>query len=191
MHNFVHNKLPNCFENMFKVSNSSRTKNIIIEICINKSLKQFPSYLMPRIWNALCLENKNITTRNKFKKTVYEELKSSYSEVSKKCKNPMCPDCWLTTTDYQLQTTPLTTGYSTNHRPYWLQTTGGLPPVCSPKSCVLCTSLCSPRRTELLCVTLMVNHFILLYCTVLFYYSNIYLTDNYNAGLDSSVQRTF
>ena len=47
MHSFDHNKLPSCFESMFKKSNSLRTNNIDLQICKKSSLHNLPSFILP------------------------------------------------------------------------------------------------------------------------------------------------
>ena len=53
MHSFVHNKLPSCFESMFKKSNSLRTNNIAEQICKKSSMRNLLSFILPRKWSSL------------------------------------------------------------------------------------------------------------------------------------------
>ena len=55
MHSFVHNKLPSCFESMFKKSNSLRTNNIAEQICKKSSMRNLLSFILPRKWSSLFL----------------------------------------------------------------------------------------------------------------------------------------
>ena len=67
MHKIVHNECPESFNNMFKRAISSRTNNIVIEKCKNKSLSHFPSNVLPLKWNELSLDLKNESSIKKFK----------------------------------------------------------------------------------------------------------------------------
>ena len=91
MHYFVHNKLPSCFESMFKKSNSLRTNNIALQICKKSSLRNLPSFILPSKWNSLTQDLKALTNRNSLKNHLSADYLNSYKNIS--CINIMCPDC--------------------------------------------------------------------------------------------------
>ena len=64
MHSSVHNKLPSCFESMFKKSNSLRTNNIALQTCKKSSLRNLPSFILPSKWNSLTQDLKALKNRN-------------------------------------------------------------------------------------------------------------------------------
>ena len=90
MHSFVHNKLPSCFESMFKKSNSLRTNNIALKICKKSSLHNLPSFILPSKWNSLAQDLKALKNRNSLKNHQSAEYLNSYKNIS--CNNIMS---WL------------------------------------------------------------------------------------------------
>ena len=63
MHSFVHNKLPSCFESMFKKSNSLRTKTLLYRFAKKSSLRNLPSFILPGKWNSLAQDLKALKNR--------------------------------------------------------------------------------------------------------------------------------
>ena len=53
---------------------------------------QFPSILLPKIWNANKLELKNNESHPSMKKSLYNSLVSSYNPIVH-CHEAGCPDC--------------------------------------------------------------------------------------------------
>ena len=50
---FFHKKLPESFDNMFKVLSSQRSKKLLISIPKTKHLEYFPAVSFPKLWNNL------------------------------------------------------------------------------------------------------------------------------------------
>ena len=93
MHNYLHNKLPNSFENKFtQLSSPNRTKGFVIDRIKNNFLSQFPNYFLPKNWNSNSLVLKNISTINSFKNNLKKHILASYSPVIR-CNSDNCPDC--------------------------------------------------------------------------------------------------
>ena len=53
MHSFYNNKLPSCFSEMIKKSVSTRTNNIVANICKKSNLRHLPKYILPKLWNSI------------------------------------------------------------------------------------------------------------------------------------------
>ena len=79
MHSFYNNKLPSCFSEMFKKSVSTRTNNIVANICKKSNLRHLPKYILPKLWNSMSQEYKSISSRASLKNKLITEYISSYT----------------------------------------------------------------------------------------------------------------
>ena len=91
MYSYLHDKLPSCFNNMFQRSNSSRTNNIVVQICKKTYLQHFPSFTLPQKWNSTPQDIKNIISLNSLKNVLLSFYLNSY--INTTCNNIMCSDC--------------------------------------------------------------------------------------------------
>ena len=87
--NFVNNGVNH---DTFKMANSIRTKNIVVEKCKFTYLTKLPSYMLPHLWNSYPLYIKTESKFTKFKQDTINLLLSKYS-ANIRCKNDRCPDC--------------------------------------------------------------------------------------------------
>ena len=95
MHNIVYNNANFNLKKIFKPALSSRTKNFMVGLYHNLSLKQLPAYYLPIKWNLCSIELKNIDSKTTFKHLMLSILTDKYVSNQKKCKNLMCPDCFI------------------------------------------------------------------------------------------------
>ena len=93
MHKIILNKQPESFNGMFTpLFTPNRTKNFHTVKHKNDYMLQFPSILLPKIWNANNLELKNNESHPSMKKSLYNSIVSSYNPIVH-CREAGCPDC--------------------------------------------------------------------------------------------------
>ena len=93
MHKIILNKQPESFNGMFTpLFTPNRTKNFHTVKHKNDYMLQFPSILLPKIWNANNLELKNNESHPSMKKSLYNSIVSSYNPLVH-CHEAGCPDC--------------------------------------------------------------------------------------------------
>ena len=73
----------------------NRTKGFVIDKVKSDYLYQFPSYFLTKIWNDVNMFQKNKTSQNSFKDSLYSSFISKYPPAVK-CKDRSCPDCFPT-----------------------------------------------------------------------------------------------
>ena len=94
MHKYLHNKLPNSFDNTFTpLAAPNRTNSYQLGILRKKYLSHFPTYQLPITWNSNCLSLKCTTNGTSFKNNLKELILATYPPAVK-CNSRSCPDCY-------------------------------------------------------------------------------------------------
>ena len=99
MHNYVMNKLPESFGNMFtfnyEIQERHQTRQsslLYLKRCNSKFAKKLPLYDFPERWNKWNQRLENINSQGQYKKKSKNYFLSSYME-NVKCANLYCKDC--------------------------------------------------------------------------------------------------
>ena len=94
MHKCINDKLPPAFKDFFApLSVPNRTHSFIQDKLID-SLKHFPSYFLPMLWNSNSLFLKCTISHNVFKKELSKSLVAQYSKHVR-CNYHGCEDCFI------------------------------------------------------------------------------------------------
>ena len=99
MHKLFLGKQPESFTDFLRKpanfdSNTNRRKFCYtVDKLKNDMVGRFPTAVLPRTWNSLETDNKDITSHSSFKKFIYESFTEAYTDVVK-CRNKICPDCY-------------------------------------------------------------------------------------------------
>ena len=93
MHKMFNGKQPKSFEGMFQLlPGINRTKCFKLEILKSKPMEYLPAATLPRTWNTLNQELKDVVSFNGFKNKLTQSLISSYP-TTVRCFDHYCPDC--------------------------------------------------------------------------------------------------
>ena len=94
MHKYNNEKLPASFEDFFMpFAHPNRNNNYRFDRIKNTFLSQFPTYFLPKIWNANDFHLKMTESHHSFKRLLYEQYISSYKK-SVSCQDRSCVDCF-------------------------------------------------------------------------------------------------
>ena len=92
MHKYHYGKLPSSFDNKFTpLMNLNRTQSYKLNLAANKNLEGFPSYFLPKIWNSISLELKNIPSLKLFNKSIKSKDLAAYANFT--CSRENCYSC--------------------------------------------------------------------------------------------------
>ena len=92
MHKYHYGKLPASFDNKFTpLMNLNRTESYKLNVAANKNLEGFPSYFLPKIWNSISLELKNISSLKSFNKNIKSMKLAVYDSFT--CSRQNCYSC--------------------------------------------------------------------------------------------------
>ena len=92
MHKYHYGKLPVSFNNKFTpLMGSNRTLSYRINVAKNKSLEKFPTNFLPKIWNSISLELKNIPSLKLFNKSIKSKDLAAYANFT--CSRENCYSC--------------------------------------------------------------------------------------------------
>jgi hypothetical protein len=92
MHKYHYGKLPASFDNKFTpLMNLNRTQSYKLNVAANKNLEGFPSYFLPKIWNSISLELKNISSLKSFNKNIKSMKLAVYDSFT--CSRQNCYSC--------------------------------------------------------------------------------------------------
>ena len=93
MHKYVQSRVPSSFHGFLNaLPPPNRTNGFHLDLTQNKFLEQFPTFFLPKIWNKLPLNLKNMESHGCFKREMQTLLLSSYPPEYK-CSDKKCPDC--------------------------------------------------------------------------------------------------
>jgi exonuclease III len=88
---FFHKKLPESFDNMFKVLSSQRSKKLLISIPKTKHLEYFPAVSFPKLWNNLRNEIRLSGSVKKSLSMIKKDYFSTYKSFH--CNKRKCFSC--------------------------------------------------------------------------------------------------